>query len=78
MFCIFILYIVHVFITIDLHTLQSTKIMQGDAYPANTIDIINNGHMYASTNGSLVSTIHLATIFDMKQVPNQFVCRRLN
>ena len=52
--------------------------MQGDAYPANTIDIINNGHMYASTNGSLVSTIHLATIFDMKQAPNQFVCRRLN
>ena len=53
--------------------------MQGDAYPANTIDIINNGHMYAFTNGSSVSTtIHLATIFDMKQVPNQFVYRRLN
>ena len=53
--------------------------MQGDAYPADTTDIINNGQMYASTNGSLASTtIHLATIFDMKQVPNQFVCRRLN
>ena len=53
--------------------------MQGNAYPGNTIDIINNGHMCASTNSSLLSTtIHLATIFDMKQVPNQFVCRRLN
>ena len=50
-----------------------------DAYPANTIDIINSGHMSASTNGSLVlTTIHLATIFDIKQVPNQFVSRRLN
>ena len=48
-----------------------------DAYPANRIDIINNSHMYAFTNSSLVSTT-IATIFDTKQVPNQFVCRRLN
>ena len=33
-----------------------------EAYPANTIDIINSGHMYASTNGSLVLATTLALV----------------